>query len=171
MVTPTEYLVEYPQLQNVELTMSSWGEGGYNLVWLNPANDWVYRHLHRAEVKMRDLADLHADARGVEKRALNQAARELLLAQSSDWGFIMRTGTVVRYAEERLKNHLGRFNLLAGQVDESRVEGEVLSELEQRVNIFPDLDYHIYSRHLQAGPKQVLNGTGRKLSLPVSRRF
>jgi 1,4-alpha-glucan branching enzyme len=171
MVTPTEYLVEYPQLQTVELTMSSWGEGGYNLVWLNPANDWVYRHLHRAEVKICDLADLHADARGLEKRALNQAARELLLAQSSDWSFIMRTGTVARYAEERLKNHLGRFNLLANQVDNSQVDGEILSQLEQSVNIFPDLDYHIYSRHLQAGPKQVLNGRDKTLSLLVSSRI
>lgn len=171
MVTPTEYLIEYPQLQNVELTMSSWGEGGYNLVWLNSANDWIYRHLHRAEVKMRDLADLHAAAQGLEKRALNQAARELLLAQSSDWSFIMRTGTMVRYAEERLKNHLGRFNLLAGQVDNRQVDEEILTKLEQGVNIFPDLDYHIYSRHLQAGPEQIWSGRGRKLSLLVSRRF
>ncbi len=37
----------------------------------------------------------------LEARALNQAARELMLAQSSDWAFIMKTGTVVEYAVRR----------------------------------------------------------------------
>lgn len=171
MITPSGYLAEYPESQAVEMTMSSWGEEGYNLVWLNPANDWVYEYLHQAEVKMRDYTDLYADAGGVEKRALNQAARELLLAQSSDWCFIMRMGTVVQYAEERLKSHLANFNLLADQAAGGQINEVLLSGMEQSINIFPDLDYHVYSRHIQAGNEYALNSQGRIPDLPENLRL
>ena len=54
-------------------------------------------------------APLPGRARGWSARALNQAARELLLAQSSDWAFIMTTGTTVPYAERRTNEHVVRF--------------------------------------------------------------
>ncbi|MDQ0286985.1 1,4-alpha-glucan branching enzyme [Desulfofundulus luciae] len=147
MITPGQYLSLHPDLQVVDLPMSSWGEGGYNRVWLNPSNDWIYRHLHRAEAVMADLADLHPDASGVKERALNQAARELLLAQSSDWAFIIRTETAVEYARKRLTGHIGRFNLLTEQLEKGCIDEAVLQEMEYRDNIFPHLDYRIYSRH------------------------
>ncbi|MEW6424397.1 MAG: 1,4-alpha-glucan branching protein domain-containing protein [Bacillota bacterium] len=158
MVTPAEYLQLYPELQTAELSAGSWGEGGYNLVWLNEANDWLYRHLHRAENKMGELADLAEGACGLEKRALNQAARELLLAQSSDWAFIMRAGTAVQYAEQRFKSHLQNFNTLAEQLEKKQVEEEFLAGLEQLNAVFPALDYRIYSRHARAGLKNLPGG-------------
>ncbi|MGB9802561.1 1,4-alpha-glucan branching protein domain-containing protein [Desulfofundulus sp.] len=151
MITPGRYLSMYPELQVVDLPMSSWGEGGYNRVWLNPSNDWIYRHLHRAEAVMADLADLHQNPAGVEKRALNQAARELLLAQSSDWAFIIRTETAVEYARKRLAGHIGRFNLLVEQLENGSLDEGVLQEIEERDNIFSQLDYRIYSRHRRDG--------------------
>jgi len=143
MTTPATYLGDYVENQVVDLAASSWGEGGYNQVWLNPSNDWIYRHLHRAEKSMVDLADLYPEAFGSVRRALNQAARELLLAQSSDWAFIIKTGTTVQYAMQRISDHIGRFNRLAkGEVDEKE-----LAEFEKKDSIFPELDYTIYSRH------------------------
>ena len=100
---------EYEDNQIADLAASSWGEGGYNQVWLNPSNDWIYRHLHRAEAALVDLADLYPGASGILRRALNQAARELLLAQSSDWAFIIKTNTAVQYAIQRISKHVGRF--------------------------------------------------------------
>ena len=38
-------------------------------------------------------------------RLLNQAGRELLLAQSSDWSFILRSGTTTELAKERVERH------------------------------------------------------------------
>ncbi|MBC7325170.1 MAG: DUF1957 domain-containing protein, partial [Moorella sp. (in: Bacteria)] len=150
---PTEYLAACPQLQTVTLSAGSWGEGGCHQVWLNPSNDWLYRHLHRAENKMSELADLAEDAAGLEKRALNQAARELLLAQSSDWAFIMKTGTAVEYARRRFINHVQTFNLLIDQVEKKEVQEAFLAERERVMDIFPEIDYHIYSRHARAGCK------------------
>lgn len=147
MSTPATYLGDYVDNQVVDLAASSWGEGGYNKVWLNPSNDWIYRHLHRAETALVDLADLYPAAEGSVRRTLNQAARELVLAQSSDWAFIIKTGTAVQYAIQRISDHIGRFNLLTSRLGEGRVDENELSEFERKDNIFPEIDYNIYSRH------------------------
>lgn len=63
---------------------------GYSEVWLNELNDYAVRHLHNACDKMVELANIYKDEKDKLKIfALNQCARELLLAQSSDWNFII----------------------------------------------------------------------------------
>jgi 1,4-alpha-glucan branching enzyme len=78
-------------------------------------------------------------------RALRQAARELLLAQSSDWAFIMKTGTMVPYAVKRTKDHLLRFTRLYDQIKNDRVEESFLANCEWRNPIFLDLDWRVYA--------------------------
>jgi 1,4-alpha-glucan branching enzyme len=80
----------------------------------------------------------------LEERALNQAARELLLAQSSDWAFIMRTGTMVPYAVRRTRSHLLRFNKLYEDVKSGKVDSGWLEKVEAMDNIFPRIDYRVY---------------------------
>ncbi|MBF7083957.1 DUF1957 domain-containing protein [Desulfallas sp. Bu1-1] len=144
MVTPMEYLLEYPENQVADVPMCSWGAGGYNEFWLNPSTDWIYKHLHRAEDKMSELADNYSTAGELEKRCLNQAARELLLAQSSDWPFIIHSGTAVDYAVRRFKNHIGRFNLLVNMLEGNCIHEGMLSDIESRSNFLPDIDYRVY---------------------------
>ena len=100
-ITPLEYLDRHPDIEVAQPPMCTWGAKGYAEVWLNPTNDWIYSHLERAAERMVTLAHQHPDAQGLERRALDQAARELLLAQASDWAFIMKTGTMVEYAKKR----------------------------------------------------------------------
>jgi len=107
LITPSEYLAEY---QMTIPSSSSWGFRGYHEVWLEGSNDWIYRHLHKASERMTELAVKFPNAQGDLLRALNQAARELLLAQSSDWAFIIKTGTMVDYAMKRTKQHIHNFN-------------------------------------------------------------
>jgi 1,4-alpha-glucan branching enzyme len=107
----------------------------------------VYRHLHKIGERMVELAHKFRHADGVKKRALNQAARELMLAQSSDWAFILKTGTTVQYATKRTIDHVTRFNriydgLMTGAVDEELVK--FVGEAEKRDNLFPDVDYRVY---------------------------
>ena len=85
-----------------------------------------------------------AAADALQHRALNQAARELLLAQSSDWAFIMSTGTMVEYAIKRTKNHLMRFTKIYNDVLAERIDELWLSKIEYLDNLFPAIDYHIY---------------------------
>jgi 1,4-alpha-glucan branching enzyme len=79
-----------------------------------------------------------------ERRALNQAARELLLAQSSDWAFIMKTNTTVEYAKKRTRDHIARYTYLYKALMEGNVEEPILRDFEERDNIFPDIDYRVY---------------------------
>src|SRR5437867_2441585 len=89
-ITVPEYLDQFPKLQVAQPTLSSWGYKGYNEVWLEGSNDWIYRHLHEGADRMVELAQANPNPSPLHRRALNQAARELLLAQSSDWAFIMK---------------------------------------------------------------------------------
>lgn len=143
-ITPSEYLERHPRLQAVQPSMSSWGYRGYNEVWLEGSNDWIYPHLHIMSDRMVELASRFRDADDILRRALNQAARELLLAQSSDWAFIMKTGTMVEYAHKRTKDHIGRFDRLYNDILSSNINDQWLKEVESRDNIFPDLDYRVY---------------------------
>ena len=145
-VTPVEYLGRYPLHQIVVPSASSWGHKGYNEYWLNPKNDWIYRHLHRGAEKMIELANIYKNHEGDELkiRALNQCARELLLAQSSDWAFIMRSGTTVEYATKRTKEHLSRLNTLYEEIKSENIKAKQLELLEKKDNIFPQIDYRVY---------------------------
>ena len=118
---------------------SSWGLKGYNEQWLNETNAWTYRHVHVAGERMvRAGRASTCTARSPPwSGPCKQAARELMLAQASDWTFIMSTGTTVPYATRRFNEHIIRFNRLAeelgkGAVDEphlggARGEGQHLS--------------------------------------------
>ncbi|NLW07488.1 MAG: DUF1957 domain-containing protein, partial [Clostridia bacterium] len=125
--------------------MSTWGSNGYNEVWLDGANDWIYRHLHHAAAEMIQMANRHPAAEGIMLRALNQAARELLVAQSSDWAFIMKTGTMVEYAVNRTKKHLLNFWQLQEAIQKNEFEEEKVKNLEEANNIFPDLNYRVFA--------------------------
>jgi 1,4-alpha-glucan branching enzyme len=71
-------------------------------------------------------------------------ARELLLAQSSDWAFIMRTGTMVQYAVRRTKEHISNFLRLHNDLNSGNMDEHFVALLESHNNIFPDIDYRIY---------------------------
>ncbi|MFC5648247.1 1,4-alpha-glucan branching protein domain-containing protein [Paenibacillus solisilvae] len=144
MITPAEYLQEYPDNQQCELSFSSWGRGGYGEVWLGQNNEWIYRHLHQMEERMIELADSYEEAEGLRLRALNQASRELMLAQSSDWAFIMDTQTMVEYAIKRTNNHIGRFQRIYENVKQGEIDEGWLREVEARDSIFPHVDYRTY---------------------------
>jgi len=145
MITPSEYLEENRRNQVITPSMSSWGYKGYSEMWLQGSNDWIYRHLHAAADRMTELARSHPEGtNGIVKRALNQALRELLLAQSSDWAFILGTGTHTSYAVRRTKDHLLRFNRLYEEIKSHSIDGEWLSDIESKDNLFPEIDYRVH---------------------------
>jgi 1,4-alpha-glucan branching enzyme len=145
--TPSDYLRSEAAIQTARPHHSSWGYMGYSEVWLNGSNDYVYPHLHRAARRMTQLAKEHPHADGLRLRALNQAARELLLAQASDWAFIMKTGTVAEYAHKRTRDHVSRFTRLYNDIKANSVDERFLSEIEWRDRIFPEIDYRIYGNN------------------------
>ncbi len=162
-ITPGDFLDSGLPIQRQQPTASSWGENGYYKVWINDKNSWMYPYQHDAERRMTDLANRFCDAgtrgRGdrereisasprlpasVSHRLLSQLARELLLAESSDWAFQIYQGTTVEYSSRRFQSHIHRFDLLAKMLETGDVDHEQLAEIERRDNIFPEIDYNVY---------------------------
>lgn len=146
LATPSDYLERHPYLQMAQPSASSWGYKGYNEYWLSGVNDWIYPHLRHASRSLRALANQFADRPldPLVDRALKQAARNLLLAQASDWPFIMRTGSSQDYARKRVCDHLARFHYIEHAVRSGRIDERRLAALEFLDNIFPDLDVRVF---------------------------
>ena len=146
--TPGDFLAANDTLQVVEPAPSTWGDGGFHSVWLDESNAWIYPALHAAEEAMGLVADtfsMISDIAPVEERALRQLVRELLLAQSSDWAFLIRTGTASAYATRRTNEHLSRFHTLQRQLLARNIETAFLEMCEQRDNLFASPDWRIYA--------------------------
>jgi 1,4-alpha-glucan branching enzyme len=153
LITPEEYLRRHSTHQLSRPAASSWGEEGYWRMWLNESNHWIYPHLRIAEERMSEMVRrfgevpeaAHQARFGLRPalldRALRQAARELLLAQASDWPFILRTGTSPDYARKRINEHLHRFGKIYSQVMSSEINESWLAQVEFRDNIFPNLNW------------------------------
>ena len=145
LITPGEYLRRHPTNQVATPSPSSWGEEGYWRVWLNEKNEWIYPHLRVAQERMTELARRFPQPDALPERALKQAARELLLAQASDWPFILRTGTSPGYARKRVKEHLLRFTRLYEQLTANELDADWLKQVEGRDNLFPDVNYRYWA--------------------------
>jgi 1,4-alpha-glucan branching enzyme len=145
--TPGEFLDAYPIQQKAMPAASSWGRNGYSEHWVNPRTDWMWRPLHEAAVRMRQAAQKHpaAEPDSLEDRALRQAGRELMLAQASDWPFIVTNGTTEEYAQRRFKDHLNRFHHLLNGLDGQHLNPIQLEILEYMDAIFPELDYKLFA--------------------------
>lgn len=145
LITPSEYIDMYPEMQVSTPCRSSWGANGYSEVWLNQTNDYAHRHLHKAGDRMCELAWMYPfEGDTLRRQALNQCARELLLAQSSDWLFIITNGTMVDYAHKAIKDHIGRFTKLYYQIKKDKIDAEYLLDVFDKDDIFPEIDYMIY---------------------------
>ncbi len=144
-VDPLEAITRLPRVSAGQMHLSSWGAGGYSGVWLDPVNDWIYRHLLRAAEIMRGLAQRGDGGDPLRARALRQAGRELVLAQSSDWAFIMKTGTIVPYACRRTEEHLDRFARLADALAFGPLDPAEVAAMEARYGLFPDLEPGLFA--------------------------
>ncbi len=145
--TPGEYLDMFPVQQKATPSPSSWGKKGYHEHWVNPRTDWIWGPLHEAAGRMRQSVTRHASPTlpDVYDRALRQAGRELMLAQSSDWPFMMTNGLADEYASRRVGDHLNRFHHLLDGVDRQEVNKQQLEAFEHMDGIFPELDYRLFA--------------------------
>ena len=143
----SDYLTQQTTHQVATPSASTWGDQGYSSYWINDSNAWIYPFLHQAEAEMEKLASDLEDLTitPLQNRALNQAARSVLLAQASDWPFIMKSGTTTEYAIKRITDHLARFNYLHDCIRKNRINEHHLIALEIMDNIFPTIDFRDYN--------------------------
>ena len=139
---PMQIVGELGKIQSVKMDFSSWGENGYSDVWINRGNDWIYRHCMECTIMMEAVANTYKYTEDtLKRRIINQMARELLLLQSSDWPFIMKMGTMIDYANKRIKIHTNLFYLLNDMLAEENPDLEKLQEIENEHPIFPNIKF------------------------------
>jgi len=155
VTTAGGYLGEYPPEEAIILPEGSWGKAGDHSTWLNPETEWMWPLVHEAERRMEGLVARFPDAAGERLEVLKQAARELLLLQSSDWPFLVDTGQAVAYATDRFQGHLARFNRLAILAEKEPLDDDdrvYLQECQHLDNPFLNMDYRVFAaREGQAG--------------------
>jgi 1,4-alpha-glucan branching enzyme len=153
LTTASEYVNNYPPEDVLALPESSWGMGGGHFTWKNVDNEWMLGVVNQASLKMEEIAEKYPSARGKMKQLLNQAARELLLMQSSDWPFLVTTGQAGEYAVERFgyyqdrnncKGHTGKFYTLINILESGNINSsdiEICERYREEDKIFPGIDY------------------------------
>lgn len=124
----------------LRLSAGSWGKDGDWSMWLNPETAWTWEKLWPLEEEFWRLAP-GAIGQPELQPVLAQAARELLLAQSSDWQFIITTGEATDYAEARINLHLADCAKLLHGLRGGDVEGarRLAGELAVRDAVFPNV--------------------------------
>ncbi len=124
---------------------SSWGRGGFYEVWLNDRNQWFWPYLHEMEERMESHASSVEDPDTRTRAILDQMARELLLAQSSDWLFIVTMETSTWYAEKRFRDHVHRFFALEDGLRGSPPDAEEEARWRHQDVLFPSVDFRLWS--------------------------
>lgn len=142
--TPADDLRARPAVQRATPAASSWTARGHLEPWLTRRNDWVHRHLHATGERLRTLCQAYPSASDLTRRALTQAARELLVAQSGDWPLLMDRDETAEYATRRMREHLLHCQRLCAEVEDDVVDEPRLAALEDADNLFPTLDYRVF---------------------------
>ncbi|MCI0514862.1 DUF1957 domain-containing protein [candidate division KSB1 bacterium] len=148
LITGTEKIRQVPVAPRIHLPESSWGEGGFHFIWLNQETAWMWSQIYEAEIRLQMLTrtlNFHTDSQ--LNHILKQAARELLLGQSSDWPFLITTKAAPDYAATRFQEHLNAFNRLASLAEKHHqgesvpaLEWEFFETCQQRDPLFPELN-------------------------------
>ena len=135
-----EILMEKPKLQICDPSPSSWGQGGYHNYWLNDKNSWIVPEITKAGSMFVECSSKSFNDE-FSIRLLKQAARELLLSQSSDWSFILRAGTTTELAKERIDRHLFRFWKVIEMLENiSKTDLIFLEMIEEEDKVFPKIN-------------------------------
>src|SRR5581483_1242862 len=155
LATCREYLDESPPQRTVQLRESSWGNGGDHRVWWQAETLPLWRDVYQAESDMQRLTQQIGDATHEPQltRVVRQCGRELLLLQSSDWPFMISTGSTVDHARERFAIHYNNFQWCCALVERS-LAGETpseeewhrLEEMERQNGVFRRVDLGAFWR-------------------------
>lgn len=145
MVSGGDMLDHHEPHGQITLPEGSWGEGGYHHIWLNEDNVWMWEKLYPLQKRFQFLAQKLGN--GPSKRVMQQAAREMLLAEASDWPFLISTRSARDYSEVRFLDHIARLSRLLDIAEMHQLNGELkpedeafLIECESKDAPFKDID-------------------------------
>ncbi|KLO23711.1 MULTISPECIES: glycoside hydrolase family 57 protein [unclassified Marinitoga] len=137
---PKNILKRVEEVQIVNPSRSTWGINGFFEEWINGNNDWIYPAIYEMiEILKVKMNKKYSD---VEKNIISLMIKELMLAQSSDWVFIISSGTTVEYAVNRIKTHVKRFFELNAMLESGKIEKNKLKYYMWVDKIFENIDYN-----------------------------
>ena len=133
-------------LQKIEPYPCSSNGLGYGEDLLDESNSWMMRYTRKATKRMIDLAQRLPSETSLKERLLNMAAKQVLLAQSGDWGRMLHEGKIPTHIKDVFKEEILSFTRVFDSLASNAVSMEWLIECEKRTAIFPWLNYRIFSR-------------------------
>ena len=141
---PTEYLKKVRRIQSINPFYASNLPSGYADELINSSNDWMFPRIQKATERMIDLAGRFPDDQGLKERMLNLAAKELLLAQSTDWPLMADAQVSAEYAAVQCKEHLATFTDVYDSLGSGSIGTDRLIKREKEYPIFSDMNYRFF---------------------------
>ena len=117
---PSQTLQSRDSVAVLDLPPSSWGVGGDFSVWENARTQPYWEKVHVAEEQFAGLR------KAAQSPLVEQAARELLLLQSSDWPFSMTNQDAGSYPDERVALHRFRFEQMSKAIRDDGADPSVV---------------------------------------------
>ncbi|MDO5295820.1 MAG: DUF1957 domain-containing protein [bacterium] len=142
-------------LQQCTPNSGSANAGSFSANWLNERSSWIYKHNYLAGQRLLKMAKIGHQRDDFKRRLINQAARELMLAQSSDWPTLLSNDLDSKAARKEVRRHLAAFHKLFDDFREGRADEAGLRKLEERCPIFPDLSYEECYLELERSQKSM----------------
>ncbi|MFX0042229.1 MAG: 1,4-alpha-glucan branching protein domain-containing protein [Candidatus Hodarchaeota archaeon] len=151
MITISDYNSKYKDdFSIIRMGESSWGEGGHFQVWKNPNHGWIWPYINGSIKEFENVLELNPNPNNWGRRILQQAARELLLMEGSDWPFLLYTKQAKEYANMRFHHHHQRCNKLIWQAkdfnDKIRLSVGELEEFESIDSCFRDININYFRK-------------------------
>jgi len=171
-VTASEHLATFRARSGLRLAAGSWGANGDYSMWLNPQTAWTWPRVWELEDRFWTMAREAIEFPSAYE-ALGQAARELLLVQSSDWQFIISTGAVADYAIRRFNGHADACDRLCTAIEDGLAAGDLTNatnlanELRLQDDLFPNVLQSV--RAVLGGIGGRERGTGNREPWPRAR--
>jgi 1,4-alpha-glucan branching enzyme len=143
--TASENVDEHEPTCVVSLPESSWGKNGHHDVWMNHDVQWTWEKEYRLEQRFKQVVQRLAVASWDEtlQKIMVNAMRQLLLAQASDWQFLITTWSSREYAEMRFHNHAADTAKLLDLAERyvkdptlAKADQDLVDECEKRDEVF-----------------------------------
>lgn len=143
---PVDYLKHVRRIQSITPFYASDLPSGYADELINSSNDWMFPRIQKATERMIDLAGRFPDDQGLKERMLNLAAKELLLAQSTDWPLMADAQISAEYAAVQYEEHLAVFTDVYESLGSVSIGTDRLIKREKEYPIFSEMNYRFFIR-------------------------
>jgi len=141
-VTARQHIGDGKSRPTIQLTEGSWGKNGDFSMWLNEQTSWTWKRLWALEEAYWAVAAKALKGGPKPRAVLAQATRSMLLAQASDWQFIISTGEAADYANQRFDEHCGQAEDLVRALANGKIDDATMQRVEAlgaQDSVFPNV--------------------------------